>query len=598
MSKLLPALAAAALIAAVSGGGPPTPQAVPIVKFDKALREWTQRPTTPRMRVLVQARPGTGVRVLDRLKRVGVASPRLASTSDLLVADLTPAAATSVAANDEVLRMSVDAVIRSFGTAATYLSGNRLLATEALLPRQYSGANIGVAVIDSGFLPSADFGKITASYIFNNGLAIKQGPKDPYGHGTHVAGLIGSTGSTSSGEYQGIAPGTRLTILRVLDANGTGYTSDVIAAIDFAVAQRAKFGIDILNLSLGHPIYEPAANDPLVQAVERAAAAGIVVVVAAGNFGGDPVTHEAGYGGITSPGNAPSAITVGAIDPEGTAARGDDTIAWYSSRGPTWYDGFQKPDLVAPGSHLVSDVPTTSMIARSYPAGLIVAKGTCNLSQLSGTSMAAGVVSGVVSLMLEASRASHPGARLTPAAVKAILQYTAFDMPAYDQLTQGAGALNAAGAVELAKAIDPGQPLGSWWLTRSVDPATTVAGERVAWSQRVVWGDRVIWGNQIFTNDPAWGLRVVWGDRVIWGNRVVWGNSTVWDGNQLTWGSRVVWGNTLIGETQGASITWGSLSSEVSASGVVWGDLSGLNIAPTSLSWGNVERANGDLVQR
>ena len=126
-----------------------------------------------------------------------------------------------------------------------------------------------------------------------------------------------------------------------------------------------------MNLSLGHPIYEPAGNDPLVAAVERAVSAGIVVVVSAGNFGGDPVTHEVGYAGITSPGNAPDAITVGAVETLQTVTRRDDQVAWYSSRGPSWYDGYQKPDVVAPGSHLASNVSSGSALIKQYPKGVI-----------------------------------------------------------------------------------------------------------------------------------------------------------------------------------------------------------------------------------
>src|SRR5205807_5822904 len=92
---------------------------------------------------------------------------------------------------------------------------------------------------------------------------------DDYGHGTHVAGLIASSGALSSGQYQGVAPGVRLTVMKVLDKNGQGRTSDVINAIAFAVANKALLGVDVINLSLGHPIYEAAATDPLVLAVEQ-----------------------------------------------------------------------------------------------------------------------------------------------------------------------------------------------------------------------------------------------------------------------------------------------------------------------------------------
>src|SRR6185312_9230090 len=179
---------------------------------------------------------------------------------------------------------------------------------------------VGVAVIDSGLEMSAEFQyRVTAFYDFTNGGFAAKAPFDDYGHGTHVAGIIGGSGALSTNAaYHGLAPKVKFVILKVLDKNGAGYTSDVIRAVDFAVANKAALGIDIINLSLGHPIYEPAATDPLDQAVERATRAGIVVVAAAGNYGKNPDTGEFGYGGITSPGNAPSAITVGAVRTEDT----------------------------------------------------------------------------------------------------------------------------------------------------------------------------------------------------------------------------------------------------------------------------------------
>ena len=139
----------------------------------------------------------------------------------------------------------------------------------------------------------------------------------------------------------------------MLGADGTGLDSDVIAGIDWAVANRARYNIRVINLSLGHPVTEPAALDPLDQAVARAVQAGVIVVVAAGNDGvastGAPI-----LGGITVPGNSPLAITVGALNTQGTVDRSDDTLATYSSRGPTKYDLTVKPDLVAPGNKIIS----------------------------------------------------------------------------------------------------------------------------------------------------------------------------------------------------------------------------------------------------
>src|SRR4029079_4914615 len=129
-----------------------------------------------------------------------------------------------------------------------------------------------------------------------------------------------------------------------------------------------------------------------------------------------------------------------------------------------------------------------------------------------------------------------------------------------DVLTQGAGALNAGGAVALAAAVDPNQPVGSSWLVSGVNTWTTIGSETFAWGQRVVWGDRVIWGNQVYNHDPAWALRVVWGDRAVCGDRVGGGDSRVCDNrNAAVRGSRVDWGDTPPGQAQANSGTRGSL---------------------------------------
>ena len=120
---------------------------------------------------------------------------------------------------------------------------------------------------------------------------------------------------------------------------------------------------------------ERAATDPLVRAVDRAVAAGIVVVVSAGNHGTNPVTGAIGYGGITVPGNAPSAITVGAIDIKNTVERYDDVIQPYSSRGPTLFDAIVKPDIAAPGHRLVAPAAKASSLYHSHSELRVVAQG-------------------------------------------------------------------------------------------------------------------------------------------------------------------------------------------------------------------------------
>ena len=186
----------------------------------------------------------------------------------------------------------------------------------------------------------------------------------------------------------------------MLDAQGHGNTSDVIRALEFVRLNRVQLGIDIVNISLGHPVYEPAITDPLVQAVDRASQAGLVVVTSAGNFGSNPVTGEVGYAGLASPGNARSALTVGAVKTFDTASRVDDELAPYSSRGPTWYDGYMKPDVVAPGHALVAISDPSTTLYRNAALRASVAP----YLKLSGTSMAAAVATGVAALVLQANR--------------------------------------------------------------------------------------------------------------------------------------------------------------------------------------------------
>ena len=142
---------------------------------------------------------------------------------------------------------------------------------------------------------------------------------------------------------KGIAPNANLINFRVLDENGDGTESQVIAAIDQAIALASTYNIRVINLSVGRPVVESSAQDPLCQAVEAAWQAGIVVDVAAGNDGRDNSVGNNGYGTITSPGNDPFVITVGAMKDEGTPHRTDDMIASYSSKGPTGIDNYVKP---------------------------------------------------------------------------------------------------------------------------------------------------------------------------------------------------------------------------------------------------------------
>ena len=237
-------------------------------------------------------------------------------------------------------------------------------------------------------------------------------------------------------EYAGgIAPGARLVNVRVLGADGTGYTSDVIDGIEWVVANRARYNIRVINLSLGHPVTEACATDPLCEAVNQAVQAGIVVVVAAGNAGQTP-DGRAILGGISSPGNSPYAITVGALNTWGTVDRSDDTVATFSSRGPTAYDLAVKPDVAAPGTKILSLQADGAYLPAMYPSIHVAGSGNNAYMYLSGTSLAAPIVSGGVALLLQGSP------HLSPAQVKFALQSGATAMTDAGLMGAGAGSVN------------------------------------------------------------------------------------------------------------------------------------------------------------
>ncbi|PYQ69975.1 MAG: hypothetical protein DMG01_28280, partial [Acidobacteria bacterium] len=298
-----------------------------------------------------------------------------------------------------------------------------------------TGAGVGVALIDSGITEWHDdltnrstdlypFGdqRVSAFVDFVNGRTT---PYDDDGHGTHVAGIVAGNGRDSRGQKAGIAPDASLVSLKVLDANGLGTISNVIAAFDWVVAHHDEYRIRVVNVSIAAAVHESFWTDPLTLAAKRVVDSGVVVVTAAGNLG----KNAAGlpqYGGITAPGNAPWALTVGASSTNGTIQRADDTIANFSSHGPTFKDWTAKPDLVAPGVGTISLADPLSNYYTTKAQFLIRGSeetATMPYLTLTGTSMSAPVVTGTVALMMQANPS------LTPNLVKAILQYTAETRP-------------------------------------------------------------------------------------------------------------------------------------------------------------------------
>jgi serine protease AprX len=483
----------------------------------------------------------------------------------------------SVARMEEVRYISLDRPVRMSLDRAV-----KAVAADIGWSYGLKGKGVSIAIIDSGVFNHPDLNELgftKSRVVYSESFILGESrTEDAYGHGTHVAGILAGNGQSSAAyqsQYRGAAPEANIVNLRVLDANGQGTDSAVIAAIDRAIELKGKYNIRVINLSLGRSVYEHYTMDPLCQAVEAAWKAGIVVVVAAGNSGRDNSLGLHGYGTIAAPANDPYVITVGATDMNNTPERSDDAIASYSSKGPTLLDHIVKPDLVAPGNRVVSLLDPIGTLPTNYSRLKIcdTPNGSCGNApaqyfRLSGTSMAAPMVAGAAALMLQ----QDPN--LTPDLVKARMMKTAwkgfaafstakdYEGRSYkhqaDIFTYGAGYLDVQAALN---STDTGE--GAALSPIAIYNSTTgmVSLNFGPSASSVIWGssgpsaDSVIWGS----SDPS-ATSVIWGSSEIWGTSVIWG-ATISDASTNTlWGNSVVWGSSL--ET-GFSVIWGS--------SVIWG---------------------------
>jgi len=512
---------------AMVGQNPPGLQ-----KLDKALRI---KANNPRGRTPVIVRGATGVsddELAQAIRRAGGGNGRALSLIRSRATELPDGALAALANNPRIAQVSEDRPTAGAMERTSATVG----ATAVRSDLGVDGTGIGVAVLDSGVAAHDDLlGGNGAPLVdrFVDFVGGSETPYDDYGHGTHVAGIIAGSGYDSGGARTGIAPGARLTVLKVLDGRGTGRISDVIAALDYVVAHKDELNIRVVNLSIATGVYESYEMDPLTVAAEVVVRNGVVVVAAAGNNGRGP-DGRIRHGGITAPGNAPSVLTVGASSHMGTVDREDDTIASFSSRGPAAVDYGAKPDLVAPGVGIesLSDPGSTLFLTKSkyLLSGTIPTTSLPYLS-LSGTSMSAPVVTGTVALMLQANPT------LTPNAVKAILQYTAERHGGVDPLTQGAGFLNALGAVQLSQ----------YWLSPSADNYP----DDSSWSKTLIWGNQLVRGGRLTADATAWGTDVIWGSQETpAGQSVEWGTVCA----DATCESNSPW---RLGEARAVNVVWG-----------------------------------------
>ncbi len=369
------------------------------------------------------------------------------------------------------------------------------------------GDGVTVAVVDSGISPHADF----ADYAGTSRIIERVNftpdtltPDDFYGHGTHVAGTIAGLGQASSQRYVGVAPEAKLVDVKVMDDWGYGTTSGVLAGLQWIYENHATYNIKVVNLSLNSRINESYHESALSAALEVLWFNKIVVVVSAGNGGKQR---------LYPPANDPFVITVGAADDKGTTAISDDTLPAFSAYGMT-ADGFFKPDIVAPGTNIVAPLSgDDNNLTWAHPDNKLPYPYTASYYKMSGTSMAAGVVSGAVALLLE----DEPN--LTPDQVKYRLQATAKPLSWGESCSTGAGYLDIYSAVK-----------GN--TTQSAN--TNLQASQLLWSGN----DPVTWGS-VSWNSVSW-------NSVSW-NSVSW-NSVSW--NSVSWNS-VSWNSSDFGSGNG-----------------------------------------------
>ena len=517
----------------------------------------------------------------------------------------------ALALHADTLHAGINATVHAFNFRTGVQSG----AFFARRMMGINGAGVGVAVLDSGIVanletPVAEFHDFLVPDPAHKSTDLHCNlPCDPNGHGTHIAGTIAGNGINSDGEKSGMAPGASLYALRVLGADGTGTVDGVVSALKWVLENHTAKNIRVVNLSFGMKpsghlpdadplatMLDPVDGDPLAIWTKKLVDAGVFVVAAAGNVGQVPCAtlppaskHHSHppvgtcdvWGGITEPGTFSWVFTVGANSSNGSFIREDDKRATFSSRGPAFPLQNAKPDMLAGGVGIESTAAAGSTLyqrgALAFPSALIQGSfptATFPYMALTGTSQAAAVVSGVAAQMLQANP------KLTPNFLKAILQYTSQDY-GLDPLAQGAGFLNALGAVRLSHFY-----------------ATAKKGRRVPvepiWSQHFIWGNFELSGGLMLPKANAWAIGVDWGvtktadgDDIVWGTscgadecggNIVWGTS---DGDNIVWGTadgdNIVWGtaadgdNLVWGTADGDNIVWGTDCGGADCDNIVWG---------------------------
>ena len=463
--------------------------------------------------VVVQ-KVGSGTSVEQFIARTGGEVTRDLSIINGLEANMSSAAAVRLAQQAQVRWVSLNAAIEASTCtqcvdtttlANAYISA--IGADKVWNKTPYAqGKGIGIAIIDSGINPNGDLytvmgeNRLVANARFNTDY--NQNPSDGYGHGTHVASIAGGNGRESGGKYIGVAPSSKIINVKVSNDNGSSRLTDVIAGLQWVLNNKNTHNIRVVNLSLNSSMAESYKTSPLDAAVEILWFNGIVVVVSAGN-------QTSGV--VYPPANDPFAITVGAVDDKATTAIADDVITNFSAFGTT-ETGAVKPDLVAPGRNITARLVNTNMgLAGAHPANIVSGQ----YFTMSGTSMAAPMVSGAVALLLS----KEPS--LTPDQVKYRLMATANkNWTGYNAAKAGAGYLDiyTAAKTPTTQSANTGTVVSTLLTTGTAPVNSSVSWNSVSWNS-VSWNS-VSW-NSVSWNSVSWNS-VSW-NSVSW-NSDYWGN--------------------------------------------------------------------------
>jgi len=500
--------------------------------------------------VIVQGKGGNqAAHAVADVLGVSLKTARTFSSIDGVAVELTGAQILVLASDKHVTAITADSAVRLSAAAPSsekwpYVTGVQKYWANGTSPAAPAAT---IAIVDSGIdATRPEFaGRIAASV--NLSTLPGNSPGDGRGHGTFVAGI-------AAGDLQGktgAAPGAKIVSLDVMDDRGMARTSDVIAAADWILANKAKYGIRVANFSLHSSVANSFMYDPLDKAVERLWFNNVVVVVASGNYG-----KPDGPSGVPfAPGNDPFVITVGASDTGKSVSTNDDVAAPWSAYGYT-LDGFAKPDLAAPGRFMVGPVPVTATLYTER-ADHVVEPG---YMELSGTSFSAPIVSGVAALIL----GKHP--EFTPDQVKGALMVGAKPMPQALNLSEGVGEVNAGRSIDTLNPPNPNKALNAFIVTNPLTSARVF--DAASWADRAradaSWAD-ASWADASWA-DASWSA-ASWAD-------ASWSDAS--------WAS-ASWADTSLAAASWADLSLGSAS---------WADNAGDEpVAPDAGTIGDSELA-------